>query len=515
MSDVFNVLDFGAFGNAQVNPQTPYAPFGIDDTAAIQAALNACGQFGSNAPYTGVSADQPANPTAYGSSRNQYILEFPPNRQFLISKTLLVPPGVEIRGNQSTIYQISDNEGFFDYSFNIRGLGNGSYGYAGLSRALISDLFMQGPGASTSTGYGVILAYATDFLFENLNIGGVKVGLLIQNSQYGKLHKVNCIGCHHGAILTGYPRGSWTPNATSINNGAGLETLGESVQQAGTSNTSIDIAIDTCRFAKSLGGYGLWLHQAANITLKQIDGNCVGCSPKAALVLGSALHDYISCTVSITNPGAGLATGSWPLTITNTKGTGSNYKGFAEVSNGIVTAAYVTEGFGNLGTLVNPVATIASGAGGTTQPTFQLTPVSDIPGYNYIIGDSSGSGDTGGAGLINLDNYKAEVDNSSTPDCGYMIYLSPGSSAVFQNTNISGYGLSKTSYYRLVLAQGIMEWHGGEFDNYMGTVPNPGDSPATDYGLFKTNTSLLWKPFHQIPTTNLYGYVIGLQTHLF
>ena len=42
MSDVFNVLDFGAFGNAQVNLQTS-APYGIDDTAAIQAALNACG----------------------------------------------------------------------------------------------------------------------------------------------------------------------------------------------------------------------------------------------------------------------------------------------------------------------------------------------------------------------------------------------------------------------------------------------------------------------------------------
>ena len=51
----------------------------------------------------------------------------------------------------------------------------------------------------------------------------------------------------------------------------------------------------------------------------------------------------------------------------------------------------------------------------------------------------------------------------------------------------------------------------GNLIRIWGKVPNPGDSPATDYGLFKISTSLLWKPFHQIDPTNLYGYVIGLQ----
>ena len=487
LADFFNIKDFGAVCNGTVTESGHFS--GNDDTAAVQAACNAAGQF-VTVPM-GLSVDWDEGDGSNNNNLTQGVVYFPPGAIVRVDNTIDVPPGVLLKGNGSILIRTNTQDTPL-LQFRYDPMRNGEVlNYTAASGNTIEDMTLWGPGASTSQGTGLLIANAQGFTVRNVLVGGFYVNLDVWASQYGKFDQFYSEGGVHCGIFRSRPTAAQGSNIPA--------------------NRCIDMYLSSCRFAKSVGGYGLWLQHVANVNFKQLDQNFCTNVP---LVLGSAVPDYISRTITITNSGSGYPPSMiLALTISNS---GQNNAGQLTAacvtdSSGKVVLARITDGIGDgsgVGTSVKVSLSASTGSGAT----FQLSYKRDGTLFSNLLDSPNGYS----CGDVTINQHKIEVGSDAVPDAGYLTYCDSNSSANLLDTRYSSYGRSASatppliSFYRwLFNAGGPVTLQANEF---AGVFANPGLS--TDYAYVRnvgTNTTTATMRFilpHETPLAHLYRYVI-------
>ena len=482
LTDLYTLRSFGANMNATFNKVA--ASFdGTDDTAYLQDLVNAQGSI-ATAPE-GPSADYDYT-GANASNTTQGVAELPRGAHLVVNGTITIPPGVRVRGNGAVLIRTSaanPTAPMFQCAYVQSALPGGTGDtYSSNSGNVIEDLTLWGPGTTVSQGAAIQMIACQGFQLKNVYIAGFYVGIDLQACQYFSIDFVFSQNCVHGLIMRAVP---------------------------GNTFRCIDGAVRNSRFAKTVGGYGVWLQDATNISFDQIDANF--CS-KAALVCGGALPDYVSRTLAFT-PGAGYTPNStYPLAFANTGQTlapTTQLSGIAlSNANGQITAAYMTDCIGD-GTgiaqngLTITVGTTPIGSSTASSPTTaaNITPSVQRDATAFASWISSSQIETG---LIRLNNFKTEA--GVAPDCGYLVFVNSRSAANFYNTKLSGIYLSQTNFYRGMYCAGNVDAQFGEF-------PGPFANPANpaDFGSFRcVNSNMRVVLPLSTSTTNFSMYVIAV-----
>lgn len=452
---------------------------GTDDTAAVQALLNAQGVF--DTPPLGPNADWAGYTTNQNGNMTQGVAELPRGAILAISSTLTLPPGVKLRGNNAVLVWTGASSGAVINTRAANGVDpttNVSFDYAGNSGNSIEDLTICGPTA-TNTLVGVQLLNCQGFSLRNILVGGCDVGFDLQRCQYSnELNGLYAQYCTMPLLVRGM---------------VGFGT---------SSNVCIDMAFRNCRFARSSNdGYGIWIQSGSNITFDHIDGNfCTG----TQLVCGNALPDYISRTLVVSTPGAGYTYNSAspyvPLTFTGSgQTTAGQLTGIAQVSSsGTIIGAWMTDGIGD-GTGVTAGVTITV-PGGTQLATIAAPTIQrhrSVTFARFI--DTSTTAAPITCGLIRIENLK--VESGTAPDSTYLMYVDSAASIVVEHLKYAGYLRTPANWFRWGYINGTADISCDEFD--VGTLGNP--SPATgglitgeDNGLFRVGGALRLKLPHDI-----------------
>ncbi len=507
LGDLYTLRSAGAALNGSFNDLgTVFS--GVDDTAAVQALFDAAGSF--NNPPIGLSADWQGG---YNSNNTpQREVSFPRGSVFLVKGTINVPPGVRVRGNSSVVLQTDTTSGVPTFNCLFESTAGPFEGYSGNS---FHNLLVWGGAPGVSNNIGIRMGACQDFTLDDCIIGGFRVGVDLWSCQYADIDNSQIEYNIHNVIFRNYP-----------------VTAGDG--KTGGPSPTIDFRMQNSRASASVGGYGLWLQNAVNVVIDQIDCNFCGA---AMLVAGGALPDHISRIITVTNPGAGYTPGTWPLTITDAQGTG--FQGFAVVgSNGQVTAAYATETGVASGAGVSqelPAITLSGAGNPTKAASFQAIPRRDATTYADLIDHgNTATPVTRSYGDITIRNFKAEVAASAdhttgivtgAPDCGYVIYGDSNGSIRIQDVKLSSYGRFTDNYYRWGCFHGGAEIDVQEWDDGNAGLANPAVAVAAavpanqtkgngyvaaagDYGLFRcTANARITLPIG-VSIPNFYRYVI-------
>ncbi len=478
LGDLYTLRSFGAHMNASFN-STPNTFSGTDDTYYVNELCNAQGSViaapqGASADYdvTGVNA----------SNTTQGTVELPRGAKLLINGTISLPPGVRLRGNGAVLIRTdTTNTPMISCAYNQKVLpGPPGDHYYGNSGNIIEDLTLWGPGTDSSLGAGIQMINCQGFQINNVLIAGFYVGLDLQRCQYSKLAFVNTQYNVHGLIMRGIDD---------------------------SNDPCIDMSARDCRFAKTVGGYGIWLQNATNISFDQVDANYSG---KAALVGGGALPDHLGRIQTVATPGDGyLPSRTFPLVFQESGQTNAGQlSGVAQSdANGTIIAAWVTDGIGDgsgiaTSGLTITVGTIPVGAtsGLTPSTPARITPNIQRDATTFANWISTGvkNLDTGvtappqlQCGLIRIDNLKVEVasspdgsDSIGAPDSGYLVFLSASASVNMSHFKIGDYGRSAANWFRWVYCAGVgSSISFEEFAPQYDSVPNPAN--PSDVGLVR------------------------------
>jgi hypothetical protein len=362
LRDIVNVADFGAVGDGTT-----------DDTVAIQAALDAVGLRVSPQTWTFLT-------NAVNLPQGEVTLE--QRKNYRITTSLKVPPGVRFNLNGSTITQATATENGVECSYT--GATYGNY-FCEVVNGQIT-----GPGAGSSTKAGLYL-YITNFArFKNLNIQGFRYGRQLVEVQYSHFEQVVC----SANVVGGYH--TCRPDELTL--------------------TSLDNTYIKCTDVYNTK-YGMWL---------QVEG-CGGftrheCSRNSVcdLVFGARLTGQLR-SYTVSSGGSGYtANATLPVTITDA--TGTMAQAYAETNgSGVVTGVFAVDAGYDY---TSPTISVA---GGSVAAVVTATPVTDseidilpsLPsvsrGQNIFVGykcehiGQTGVDDTPASGysiIINSDNQR-------------------------------------------------------------------------------------------------------------
>ena len=209
-----------------------------DDTAAVQAALNAAGSFA--APPIGPNTESGISLTdSVPSNTGQGTVWFPVGVQVRISKALDVPPGVTLDLCGSTLIQTTPGEQAVKSVFR-----NSVLGYYGASKTCITNGVLRGPGWNVSTTYGLWVDGTSGASeFSKLVIWGFRYGMRYEG-EYNDVYQVDCSG-----------------------NAIGLYV---SLSPTGTVGQPIDTTFYRCRFSRN-AVFGAWIENGQNLKFAKCD----------------------------------------------------------------------------------------------------------------------------------------------------------------------------------------------------------------------------------------------------
>jgi hypothetical protein len=426
LSDLPTIKDYGAACDGVT-----------DDTAACNAMAVAMGSFLS--PPLGTTVQGAENGAG---NLGQAAVRFPAGVMVRITAPIVLPPGVALEGENSTLIQAVAGQDAVQVVYE-NGVQNSFYG---VYRNAVRNLTIQGPGTSTKAS-GIFCCVANGAFFSNVLVSGFWFGVKLQEQQYSKFDTVQVVDCKVGLYIT-----SRTPTGS-----APYDPL-----------PSIDNEFANCRFG-FCSKYNIWIQCGSNNKFSKTDANFGG---GACVVLGPQLSPYAA--VASFTPGAGYtANATVPLVFSDATGTQAD--GFAQINaTGNVSGVFITRGGRQM---TAPTATIPGGTATVT-----LAVVNDSG-----LGDWDGVGTTI-RGMNNFDDLKCEVSGTGTmrPACGYAIVIGDSSQGLNRFTNLSigsDGGRAGGNWFSWMFNAGfgnILDKSGQPDD-----VPNPSTG---DYGLIRNVT---------------------------
>ncbi len=173
-----------AASNTVSNITAYFSPTNSDDTAAINSSLQAAGSLSfASIPTISYWVNQGIVNAEQGK------VVFPFGKLCRVSNALVVPPGVSVDLNTSTILQTSTTADAFRVSWDdVTSRSSGSF--YGDNFNSVRNGSIMGPGSAVSTRSGLFLYLASYGNYENLNISGFKFGLTALESSYNTLKHV-------------------------------------------------------------------------------------------------------------------------------------------------------------------------------------------------------------------------------------------------------------------------------------------------------------------------------------
>lgn len=435
----------GGSANLKINIQAP--PYSAvcdgvtNDAVAIQSALFAAGANSFSTIPTITYATNVGN-------AQQGVVVFPYGKTCNITTPLIVPPGVKIDLNWSTLLQTGTGDALELSYYNITGTPTW-YGFAFNS---IRDGQIVGPGAGTSTGSGVFMSLASWGTYQNLSVTGFKYGMQGQEVQYNTFSHVytnsNVVGKYFTAraaatTLTSIDN-TWLDDESDYNTKYGFwcqACSARGVYSADWSRNGVQDAV--------LGAQWGWID-----------------STHAEYVDHYTFTGGTGCTIN----------SALPLTVVGTT-TGQSATGYAQTNgSGVVTGVWgVTSGTGYTGAITATVA------GCSSAPT--ITPV---------VANDSALGAWAGASAISrggmtFKNVKVEhtigpynPPTSDGPTSGYAIGINSNTirannfeDLMFQRQ--AGVGAAPVSYAQMMINAGFQNAlkTPGDPDNLWSAIANP------------------------------------------
>jgi hypothetical protein len=213
-----------AASNTVSNITAYSSPTNSDDTAAINSSLQAAGSLSfATIPTISYWVQQGIVNAEQGK------VVFPFGKLCRVSNTLVVPPGVSVDLNTSTVLETSTTADAFRISWDDV-TSRSSGGFYGDNFNSVRNGSIMGPGSTVSTGSGLFLYLVSYSDYENLNISGFKFGIAALESSYSTFKHVytnnNVVGKYLTArgganglpvSITGYSVTGSTVTFTALN----------------------------------------------------------------------------------------------------------------------------------------------------------------------------------------------------------------------------------------------------------------------------------------------------------
>jgi len=427
----------GGSANLEINIQAPLYSAVCDgvtnDAVAIQSALFAAGANSFSTIPTITYATNVGN-------AQQGVVVFPYGKTCKITTPLIVPPGVKIDLNWSTLLQTGTGDALELSYYNITGTPTW-YGFAFNS---IRDGQIVGPGAGTSTGSGVFMSLASWGTYQNLSVTGFKYGMQGQEVQYNTFSHVytnsNVVGKYFTARAA-------NTTLTSIDN--------TWIDDESDYNTKYGFWCQTC---SARGVYSAdWSRNGVQDAVLGAQWGWID-STHAEYVDHYTFTGGTGCTIN----------SALPLTVVGTT-TGQSATGYAQTNgSGVVTGVWgVTSGTGYTGAITATVA-------GCSSP----------PSVTPVVGNDSALGAWQGASSISrggmtFQNVKIEHSiGTDGPSSGYAIGVNSNTiradnfvDTMFQRES----GLAPTPYAQIIINAGFQNSlrTAADPDNLWSAIANP------------------------------------------